>query len=196
MRRNQNGFSVVEGLLIFIIIAIIAGVGWYVRDSNKKTNDILNSADKSSSPVARSTINKKETKTEAQYLVVKEWGIKMPLSSPITDAYYVVSTSSQTNGHPNTMWLGLKSLDDKGCAAASANTGGAYPLGALIKVSPDEPDPVSGTPYKQLNPDGVTLGSYYYAYHSGIKGKTCAPQPTLDSIDAAFKAASKEIKTN
>lgn len=196
MSKNQKGFSAIEGLLIFIIVAIIAGVGWYVWDSNKKTNDILNNAEKSSGSVARPTTNKKETKIETQYLVVKEWGIKMPLSSAIADVYYVVSTSSQTNGQPNTMWLGLKSLDDKGCAAANANTGGAYPLGALLKVSPDETDPVSGTPYKQLNPEGVTLGNYYYAYHSGIKGKTCAPQSTLDGIDAAFKAAATQIKTN
>jgi predicted negative regulator of RcsB-dependent stress response len=48
MSKNQKGFSAIEGLLIFIIVGIIAGVGWYVWDSNKKTNDILNSADKSS----------------------------------------------------------------------------------------------------------------------------------------------------
>jgi hypothetical protein len=40
MSKNQKGFSAIEGLLIFIIVGIIAGVGWYVWDSNKKTNDI------------------------------------------------------------------------------------------------------------------------------------------------------------
>jgi hypothetical protein len=62
MRKNQKGFSAVEGLLIFIIVAIIAGVGWYVWDSNKKTNNILNSADKSSNATPIST--KKKTTTD------------------------------------------------------------------------------------------------------------------------------------
>jgi hypothetical protein len=42
--RNQGGFSAVEGLLIFIIVAIIAGTGWYVMSANNKTNDTLNNA--------------------------------------------------------------------------------------------------------------------------------------------------------
>jgi hypothetical protein len=59
MRRNQKGFSAVEGILIFIIVAIIAGVGWYVWDSNKKTNDILNSAD--NTKIASPTKNEPKT---------------------------------------------------------------------------------------------------------------------------------------
>jgi hypothetical protein len=42
MSKNQKGFSAIEGLLIFIIVGIIAGVGWYVWDSNKKTDETLN----------------------------------------------------------------------------------------------------------------------------------------------------------
>ena len=45
MNKNQNGFSVVEALLIFVIVGTIGGTGWYVYNSNKKTNDLLNSAD-------------------------------------------------------------------------------------------------------------------------------------------------------
>jgi hypothetical protein len=44
MKRNQNGFSAVEGLLIFVIVVIIGGTGWYVMSANNKTNDTLNNA--------------------------------------------------------------------------------------------------------------------------------------------------------
>jgi hypothetical protein len=44
MKRNQGGFSVVAGLLIFIIVAIIGGTGWYVMQANKNTDATLNKA--------------------------------------------------------------------------------------------------------------------------------------------------------
>jgi hypothetical protein len=40
----QGGFSAVEGLLIFIIVGIIGGTGWYVMNANGKTNDTLDNA--------------------------------------------------------------------------------------------------------------------------------------------------------
>jgi hypothetical protein len=44
MKKTQHGFSVVEGLLIFVIVAIIGGTGWYVMQANKNTNDTLNNS--------------------------------------------------------------------------------------------------------------------------------------------------------
>jgi hypothetical protein len=48
MIKNHKGFSAVAVLLIFIIVGVIGGTGWYVWNSNKKTNSLLNSAVKSS----------------------------------------------------------------------------------------------------------------------------------------------------
>jgi hypothetical protein len=42
--KSQGGFSAVEGLLIFIIIAVIGGTGWYVVSANKRANDVLNNS--------------------------------------------------------------------------------------------------------------------------------------------------------
>jgi Tfp pilus assembly protein PilX len=47
MKNNQNGFSVVEGLLILVIVGILSGTGLYVWNSNKKTNETLNNVDSS-----------------------------------------------------------------------------------------------------------------------------------------------------
>jgi len=44
MKRNHSGFTAVEGLLVFIIIMIIGGTGWYVVSANKKANDTLNNS--------------------------------------------------------------------------------------------------------------------------------------------------------
>jgi type II secretory pathway pseudopilin PulG len=66
MNREQKGFSLVEGLLVFVIVGILVGTGWYVWNSNKKTNDLMNSADKNSNISAKPV-----KKVEAQQEVSK-----------------------------------------------------------------------------------------------------------------------------
>ena len=38
-KLGQRGFSAVEGVLIFVIIALVGGVGWYVWSNKDKTNE-------------------------------------------------------------------------------------------------------------------------------------------------------------
>jgi hypothetical protein len=58
MNKSQKGFSAIEGLLILIILGIIAGTSWYVLDSNKKTDNLLNAADNSKILNASNSKNK------------------------------------------------------------------------------------------------------------------------------------------
>lgn len=196
MSKNQKGVSVVEVLLILVIVGILGGTGWYVWNSKQDTDKTLNEANKTSS--TQLTLKKVPSASRQQYLEIKEWNIKLPLSKSISDAYYVVSGSSHgSNGESNTVWLGLKSLDSKGCAATAANTGRTYPLGAILRVNPKGTDPVSGELVKQRDPNGVIIGNYYYAYHSGIKESTSCVQKSnitnIETIDAEFKAAGRKI---
>ncbi|MGC1177422.1 MAG: hypothetical protein WA843_05110 [Candidatus Saccharimonadales bacterium] len=57
-KSNQKGFSLVEGLLIVIAVALIAFVGYYVWHSQKEANKTLNAASKSS----QATTPKADTK--------------------------------------------------------------------------------------------------------------------------------------
>lgn len=51
MKINQKGFGVVEILLVFVIIGLIGGTGYYVYNSQKKTNTALdNTANSQSEP--------------------------------------------------------------------------------------------------------------------------------------------------
>ncbi|GEM_PF-2187275 len=43
-KNNQRGFSPVESILVLVIIAMIAGVGWYVYRAMKNTNNAYSSA--------------------------------------------------------------------------------------------------------------------------------------------------------
>lgn len=196
IRNNSKGFGVVEVLLAVLAVVLLSGAGWYVYTNSIDSKD---STDSKASDSKSSSQTKSEEAKETKYLSIKEWGIKLPLSEEITDAYYVVSTSSNTDGKPDTVWLGLKSLDASGCSAAQANAGGDYPIGAIIKSAPDEKDPVSGESATQVNPDGVTINGQYYAYHSGIQGSStnrCVSKNSIanaEAIDSALKAAGKGI---
>jgi len=201
---NNKGFGLVGVLLVILVLAAAGGTGAYVYHKNHKaktstTTSNSSSSSKTSNNSSTTTQGSNSTQNQQSHLTIKEWGVKLPLSDAIKDAYYVVSTSSQdANGQPNTMWLGLTSLNSKGCNAALANQGQSTQLGALLRVSPTETDPVSGTPYKQLYPNGVTIGNYYYAYKSWTKNKTCASQSQLQAIDSAFANAAKSavVATN
>ncbi len=65
MKKNQ-GFGLIEGLLILLIIGILAGVGWFVWQSKKNTDKNLNSAAQTeikagSSKKATATVEKDPT---------------------------------------------------------------------------------------------------------------------------------------
>lgn len=50
IKQSNNGFSVVEGLLIFVLVTIVGGAAYYVYHSNQKTTETLNSIGKSDTP--------------------------------------------------------------------------------------------------------------------------------------------------
>jgi len=182
--KNEAGFSVVEAILILIILATIGFAGWYVYHKNHKT--VPASTSKTSAIIS----SKKPAMPAQQYLDVKEWGIKIPLSSTISDAYYVAATDST-----GTMWLGLKSLDST-CAASNANNAGAggadLALAALVRVAPSDLEPVQGKPYSQLYP-GTVIGGYFIGYVSHPDATSCTSATKLRLINTVFSTAVKGI---
>lgn len=48
-RKDQQGFGAVEALLILVIVAIVAFVGWFVYHSNQKASNTLSTANQSNS---------------------------------------------------------------------------------------------------------------------------------------------------
>ena len=193
VHRNNSGFGLMPVLLVIVVIGAISLTGWLVtRNKNAQT---------SSNPVGQlspEALTKQPTEpVSANPLIVSEWGITLPLSRATSDAYYVVSKSSQdANGQPNTMLLGLKSLDSSGCNADGPNTGKSTAVGALLRVLPTETDPVSGKPYTDLYPNGVVIGKYYYAFQDLSRGLSCASPSLLQDITSSFANDSKNISAD
>jgi type II secretory pathway pseudopilin PulG len=67
MKKLENGFSVVEALLIVIIVGMLGSVGWYVWHANSQTNKDLDSAVKSSNNSADATKKSQDNKKVSMY---------------------------------------------------------------------------------------------------------------------------------
>lgn len=65
---NNEGFSVVEGLLLLVIIGVISGAVFYVYNANKKTNESLENT-------GNSEVTKRDKKEEptAKKDLTKDW---------------------------------------------------------------------------------------------------------------------------
>ncbi len=79
---NNKGFGAIESILIVVIIAAIGGAGYYVYNSQKKTNAALDNASKAQSDPQKSEKKEKvETKVvekneESGFFEIKELGVK------------------------------------------------------------------------------------------------------------------------
>jgi len=196
-REHQSGFSTVEVLLVVLVVAVLA-VGGFVVYQHHKSTSAKNTAATGSSQTATQPQSTTTTQTQqpaAQYLDIKEWGVKLPLSTSISDAYYVIpqGISYNADGKPSGLYVDVTSLNASCGDASAGNTNRSIEnaVGEIVRSLPTDSDPVSGKLYTQLLPNGTTIGGYYYGYSSDISGKTCASANTLQSIDSAFATATK-----
>lgn len=168
-------------LVVVLVVCICAGGGVLVYQHTLGTQTATPRP--KTSPAANSS--------GAKYLDIAEWGIKLPLSAQIQDAYYVISASSYdpATGQPDTIWLGLTSLNSRGCNAALNNQGQDTALGSIVRGRPTDTDPISGKSFTSEFPHGITIGKYYYAYSSGANTQPCASGTTRQSINTAFTTA-------
>ena len=173
MRKNQKGFHALEALLILVLVGIIAGTGWYVWQSNKKTNKTLSEASsvKYSQPTKKQTTSSKSTistQTNTQLFVIKEWGVKAPHSGNLTltiqsiDNQSVVVSSKELLAHPDaTGCIGPKSTNfviqryGPNEYTTDDRTGGSGDKTASQEYA-------AGTSF--LGNKLVKVGNYYYLY--------------------------------
>ncbi len=192
-RDHQSGFSIVEGLLVVLAIAVVSVASWLVYQHNKTKVTGAAAGNTQTSQTTQQTTTTAPAPTVA-YLTLKEWGVKLPLSDSIKDAYYMPGISSKgSDGLPNQMWIGFKSLDGNGCTATN-NSGPAL----IFRALPTDTDPVSGQLLTQKYPNGATIGSYYYGYEdfTTSSSNSCkAPQTTLQTVHAALANSTKSILT-
>lgn len=190
-RNKQTGFSIVETVVVVAVIVVLGAAGWAVYQRTKQSATKTDAASNPNQSTQQTTTT--PPAPTVTYLDIQEWGIKLPLSDAIKDAYYVPSSQNRAaDGTPLAMFIGLKSLDAAGCNAHTANTPGGTitTLATIIRIAPTDVDHVSGVEYVNEWPS-ATIGQYAYALHDVTSFRTCASSDTLKSIGAALSNATK-----
>lgn len=198
-KLNQKGFGFTELLIIVVVLAVVvtAGVIVYKHGKHYSSKDGATTTAQTS-PKSTESRNLQTAQHAQQYLVIKEWGVQIPLADTIKDAYYIVDSRSEKNsdGKPSGVFLGLRSLTDKSCEPNYNNEGGIGAIGAILRVPPDYNDPISGRPYTEKYPSGKVIGDYYYAYQSWSSRSSCKDKEVVDSSDMSFAAAVKQVQVS
>jgi hypothetical protein len=117
-KLNAGGFGTLEVLLVIVIAGVIGGAGYFVYDSQRKTNTALDNATKSQGEPQKSEKKeqakddeKNKTTQTADYFVIEELGVKFKLSDTLEGLYYHLGN----NG--NTAYFSLNELKGTDCAA-------------------------------------------------------------------------------
>lgn len=162
---KYSGFAVLEIVLIFVILGIIGFAGWYVWHSKQNANKAYNGASASSQEKAKPSGKKKSAPAPPpqQYLVIKEWGVKIPLSSSITGAYYTISNTSAPEEIVYLLDSGFdatKNSNGTGCQGTYAP--GMFAIARVPKASINQVENVEGEQDGLLaGGESVIMPGYY-----------------------------------
>lgn len=191
MHKDQQGFSALGVVLIVVVLGILGFTGWFMYHSQKSTNKTLGNANKVAAGSGTAIANfdqclkapgsafkqtypatcvtkagkafRDSSQTSHKYLVIKEWGVVLPLSTDIADGDYAVIDTS-VDPQSETVGLSTRSI-----AAASADcAANAMGISALIRQTVAVHDANVGKPNTMDAPHPVypkRIGNYYYQYH-------------------------------
>jgi hypothetical protein len=102
MKKNENGFSVVEALLIVIIVGMLGGVGYYVWHSQAQVDKTYSQTANSSVAPKSKTSTKLNPTDNTKYLVIKEWNIKTKITGDEAP-YYDLFAKGQKDMNGDTL---------------------------------------------------------------------------------------------
>jgi Tfp pilus assembly protein PilE len=204
-KLNSKGFTLVHALLLVVIAGMIAGVGYFVYNSQKKTNTALDNATKSQNDPQKS--EKKEEAQEQDEDPTKDWksyanqdpSVWLTASNPESCSEGLVLFA------PTQDSLGICASEKGGQILISSSDGdntGNYKLGegyidvseTTITINGVVSKKYSGTASKQSEtqfigglPDGTKV-IHYVAY---ANGKTYVVQytqePTYTDVQSDFE---------
>jgi hypothetical protein len=160
LRKNNQGFSVIEALLILFILGIIGFVGYFVWHSQKAADKTYSQTDTSSSPTVTKKTSAVVGKTDAQkYLVIKEWGVKIPYTSTDTLTYTITDGSDEMS-----LQVASSTLAGKyGIYCSTFGSGGIFRLSGTDAYDVDGNVTVAQA-YSSNHESMTKLGAYYYRF--------------------------------
>jgi type II secretory pathway pseudopilin PulG len=192
MKKFQEGFSAIEGLLIVVIVGMLGGVGYYVWHANSQANKTLDSAasESQNSPVVT-------TKKQPKYLNITEFKIKLPLSDNIKDAYYL-DVKGKLTASVGSIVFGLHSFDSgktipDGCKPSldkvAYGSDGAPVGDGLVVLSHDLNNTSGRTAAQHADAHESKVGNDYFSLDSLCSSTDPTAQAKIKTAQDAFMEA-------
>ncbi|HET8708789.1 MAG TPA: prepilin-type N-terminal cleavage/methylation domain-containing protein [Candidatus Saccharimonadales bacterium] len=129
MNKREQGFSVVEVLVVLVVVAVIGSAGFVVYNRGKHDGKADNAQTTSATKQTTKDASAKPADESATtYLDIKEWGVKLPLSDALAGATYQLK-----NGYA---YVTVKSLEN---TDYSLENGG---VGAISRFTPTRRIPI------------------------------------------------------
>lgn len=163
MRNKQKGFGLVPVLMVLILVSVIGFAGYYVWNNQYKKKETTQQPE-TQKPINTNSVKPTETtkpSTSADnqnYLVIKEWGVKIPLTSDIEDAGYTINPNGPAETEQS-VWIYKKAYVD-----ISSSCDKLYNITRFSNPSAkiDWYGDIStlGERYKNIS---YKIGNYYYA---------------------------------
>lgn len=85
--NKPSGFSTFEAIIALLVIAAIALSGWYFWQ--RRQNDTPDNSQRTQSTEEQVATDEPKNR----YLIINEWGVKIPLNDDISGAYYEYNSS-------------------------------------------------------------------------------------------------------
>jgi hypothetical protein len=164
--NDENGFTVVESLLVIIILILIGFVGWYIYHTDHKTTppQSTQSADNSTKPSTTNAIK------------IPQLGVELVVPNALKGIIYAVSSQVPVNGETS-ISVGFSTPQlaaaDPICSAAHS------PLGALSKTDGQYP-----TNANDENSSGQLVKQYptFYIAYVPSQGQ-CASSSNTNAVN-------------
>lgn len=150
---NQSGFSPIVILLVLILVVLVGFTGYYVYNTQKK--DESKAAAVPAPANVAATPAQPSTQDTQKFLVIKEWGVKIPLTDANADAYYVYKKFEGGDA----VYVSTKSIAAKypECGADKTTLFAYGRFDDLNKF-----DDLYGKKFSELYPNAPKVGDYYY----------------------------------
>jgi uncharacterized protein (UPF0333 family) len=200
MKKQQLGFSVVEGLLITIIVAILGGVGWYVWNSQKEVDKTYSqTANSSVSPKSKNSTNSAALDSSPNYFVIKEWGVKLPVTDSNDKYYYKFDKNDST-------FINVYSQNADGVVGPKGVSCKGEYIAFVLRLEPSSSDWNDPDKVSPLFEHKTTVGKYAYAvatkkqygpecFNSGSSNNYVADQTTSAKFDAIVSQFVKDFQS-
>ena len=152
-KSNQQGFSIAILLVVIVVLAGLVLAGWYVWKKNRKDN----TSNKTSTSQTNQKDDKKQMASDpsegGKYLVISEWGVRFPLSSDISEAYYEFTAGNLSDGVALYDGAFDRMENANGISCGGSNR---YQLYSMSRVRPEnltqvkEEEPGAGPEYQKF----------------------------------------------